>query len=219
MIEKLISQHRILNKQEGGGVEQMEAKQQALELIKSFFLVTERHFYQEALNSNNFFLYNLWSERYYTYLETVNLYKIKKLDLSMLEMQYLLPEFGYLSTLEKFNISGNYILELPDSLWNLYNFKELYLGSSVYGGNLFTDLSPKIKNLKNLEILDISLCDNLITLPKELLELNNLLYLRMTQEELYQSEIVQTLKNETQCCVLFEETLPPIEQILGEINE
>ena len=197
----------------------MESKQQALELIKELFLVIEEHLHEKAITENNFFLYNLWSERYYTYLEVADLYKIKKLDLSMLEMQYLLPEFGYLSTLEEFNISGNYILELPDSLWNLYSIKSLYLGSSVFGGNPFKELPPKIKNLKNLEILDISLCDNLTTLPKELLELNNLLYLRMTQEELYQSDIVQTLMNETQCCVLFEETLPSIEQVLGEVNE
>ncbi len=197
----------------------MKAKQQTLETIKELFLIVEQHLHQEAQKSNNFFLYNLWSERYYTYLEVADLYIIKKLDLSMLEMQCLFPEFGYLNTLEEFNISGNYIAELPDSLWNLHNLKSLSLGSSVFGGNPFKELSPKVKNLKNLEILDISLCNNLTTLPKELLELDNLLYLQLTQENLYKSDIIQTLKNETECCVLLEETLPPIEQLLGEINE
>ena len=197
----------------------MEVKQQALETIKELFLVIEEHLHQKAINENNFFLYNLWSERHYTYLEVADLYKIKKLDLSMLEMQCLLPEFGYLNTLEEFNISGNYIPELPDSLWNLHNLKSLSLGSPVSGGNLFKELSPKIKNLKNLRILDISLCNNLTTLPKELLELKNLQYLRLTQGNLYKSDIVQMLKNETECCVLLEETLPSIEQLLGVINE
>lgn len=197
----------------------MEAKEQALETIKELFLIVEQHLHQEALKNNNFFLYNLWSERHYTYLEVTDLYKIKKLDLSMLDMQCLFSEFGYLSTLEEFDISGNYIPELPDSLWNLHNLKSLSLGSPVFGGNPFKELSPKIKNLKNLEILDISLCNNITTLPKELLELDSLLYLRLSQENLYKSDIVQTLKNETECCVLLEETLPPIEQLLGEINE
>ncbi len=197
----------------------MEVKQQVLETIKELFVIVEQHLHQEALKSNNFFLYNLWSERHYTHLEVADLYKIKKLDLSMLDMQCLLSEFGYLSTLEEFDISGNYIPELPNSLWNLYNLKSLSLGSPVFGGNPFKELSPKIKNLKNLEILDISLCSNLAILPKELLELDNLLYLRLTQENLYKSDIVQTLKNKTECCVLLEETLPPIEQLLGEINE
>ena len=197
----------------------MEAKQQALETITELFLIVEQHLYQEALKNNNFFLYNLWSERHYTYLETIDFYRIKKLDLSMLEMQCLIPEFGYLNTLEEFNISGNYIQELPDSLWDLHNLKYLSLGSAIFGANPFKELSPKIKNLKNLEILDISLCDNLTTLPKELLELKNLQYLRLTQENLYKSDVVQMLKNETECCVLLEDTLPPIEQLLGEINE
>jgi len=197
----------------------MEAKEQALEMIKELFLIVEQHLHQEALKNNNFFLYNLWSERHYTYLEVTDLYKIKKLDLSMLDMECLFSEFGYLSTLEEFNISGNYIAELPDSLWNLHNLKSLSLGSPVFGGNPFKELSPKVKNLKNLEILDISLCNNITTLPKELLELDSLLYLRLSQENLYKSDIVQTLKNETECCVLLEGTLPPIEQLLGAINE
>jgi hypothetical protein len=197
----------------------MEVKQQALELIKSSFLATDEYIYQDAVKNNTYFRYDLWRERYYTYLEVVDLYKIKKLDLSMLDICYLLPEFGYLSTLEELNISGNYIPELPDSLWNLHNLKYLYLGSAVFGGNPFKELSPKIKNLKNLEILDISLCNNLTTLPKELLELDNLLYLRLSQENLYKSDIIQTLKNETECCIILEETLPPIEQILGVIDE
>jgi len=197
----------------------MEAKQQAFELIKEFFLITEEYYYQDAVDNNNYFLYNEWKERYYVHLEIIDLYKIKKLDLSMLSMKLLLPEFGYLNTLEYLNISGNRISELPDSLWNLHNIKELYLGSIVFGGNGITEISPDIKKLKNMEILDISMCDNLTTLPKEILELDNLLYLRMTQMNLYQSDIVQTLKNETECCVLLEETLPSIEQMLGKTNE
>lgn len=188
----------------------MEVKQQALELIKSFFSIVEEHLFQEATQHNNFFCYNLWKERYYIYLETSDLYKIRKLDLSMLGIEYLMPEFGCLSTLEELNIVGNMIPELPESLWDLYELKVLSLGSPVFGGNPIEEISPKIKNLKKLEILDISSCDHLTSLPKELLEIKNLLYLRLTQEDIYQSDVVKTLREKTECCVLFEETLPPI---------
>ena len=195
----------------------MQAKEQALEYIKEFFLVTQEHIYKNTVKTNIFsFLYDEWKKRDYIHLETTDLLNIKKLNLSMLGMKFLLDEFGYLSTLEYFNISGNCISELPETLWNLHNLKELYLGSPVLGGNNITKLSANIKNLKNLALLDISLCDNLTTLPKELLELNNLSYLRLTQDNLYNSDIVQTLKNQKQCNILFEETLPPIDNDIVE---
>jgi len=192
----------------------MQRKEQALDYIKEFFSVTQNHLYKDAVKNDFFFLYDEWKERDYIHLETADLLGIKRLNLSMLGMHCLLDEFGYLNTLEYFDISGNFISELPETLWNLRNLKELYLGSPVFGGNNILSLSANIKNLKNLEILDISLCDNLSTLPKELLEFENLSYLRMTQDSLYNSDIVQALKNQRRCNILFEETLPPINSVL-----
>jgi len=168
---------------------------------------------------NNFFMrYDEWKKRGYIHLETIDILNIKRLNLSSLGMQYLLDDFGYLYTLEHFNISDNYISELPETLWNLRSLKELYLGSPIFGGNNIVNLSANIKNLKNLEILDISLCNNLTTLPKELLELENLSYLRLTQDNLYRSDIVQILKNQKQCNIDFSESLPSIDSILKKIK-
>ena len=194
----------------------MRAKGQALEYIKEFFLVTQDHLYKDTVKNDFSLLYDEWEKRGYIHLKTTDLLDIKKLNLSMLGMKFLLDEFGYLSTLESFNISGNLISELPESLWNLHNLKELYLGSPVFGGNNITNLSANIRNLENLEILDISLCDNLTTLPKELLQLENLSYLRLTQDNLYNSDIVQILKTQNHCNVLLEETLPPISSALSK---
>jgi len=194
----------------------MRAKEQALEYIKEFFLVTQDHLYKDTVKNDFSLLYDEWEKRGYIHLKTTDLLDIKKLNLSMLGMKFLLDEFGYLSTLESFNISGNLISELPESLWNLHNLKELYLGSPVFGGNNITNLSANIRNLENLEILDISLCDNLTTLPKELLQLENLSYLRLTQDNLYNSDIVQILKTQNHCNVLLEETLPPISSALSK---
>lgn len=189
----------------------MNIKQKAIEDIQKLFLVTDDYLKKSAKKENYIaMIYDIWRDRDYINLSDKDFHNIKELDLSLLMWQYLLPEFGYLDTLESLNLSGNYLTELPDTLWKLHNLQNLSFGSVVFGGNPITTISPKIRNLKKLEILDISSCDNLLSIPKELLELENLLYLRMSQYSLYKSSVVQTLQKETNCCVLFEEALPPI---------
>ena len=187
---------------------------EAFKTIIETFTVIENTLYEFSMLDNNTIQYDYWCRKHYTSLHIKDLYKMTKLDLSLTSIVNLPSEFGYLSTLEFLDLSGNNISQLPECIWNLNNLKELNLGSVVFGGNAIQTISPKIKNLKDLEILNISLNDKLQTLPQEILELKKLLYLRMTQNELYNSDIVQRLINETNCCVLFEETLPPIEDML-----
>ena len=189
-------------------------KAKAFETVMETFAVIDNMLHKFAIQDNNTTQYNYWQQKHYTSLQINDLYRITKLDLSFTSIIDLPSEFGYLSTLEYLDLSGNNISELPECIWNLANLKEVNLGSVVFGGNDIQSISPNIKNLQNLEILNISLNDKLQTLPQEILELKKLLYLRMTQGELYNSDIVQRLMNETNCCVLFEETLPPIEEIL-----
>lgn len=185
----------------------MTNKEKALEDILLSFEAIEEYQRDIANNSGFPLIYELCKTRGYANITKEDLYTIKELDLSMLGMGCLLDEFGCLETLESLNISGNNFKVLPDTLWRLHNLKHLSLGSPIYGGNLIEEISPNIKNLHKLEILDISLCNHLTTLPRELLELNELSYLRMTQENLYHSDIVQTLKNQTQCQVFIEDSL------------
>lgn len=186
-------------------------KKEAIEEIQAFFSDLDG-FLREVSKEDIFFslIYDVWKERKYTDLTSEDLSNIKELDLSLLAMKNLPSEFGYLDTLESLELCGNNFEELPDTLWWLHNLKELSLGSPGLGGNPITTLSPKIKNLKKLEFLDISDCSELISLPEELLELENLTYLRMSQYLLYKSKVVQTLQKEKHCNIVFEETLPPI---------
>lgn len=192
----------------------MMDKEKSLETLIEMFEAIEEYQHTIAKNGGSPLIYSLCKQRRYTSLTKDDLRSLKELDLSMLGIGCLLDEIGSLTNLESLDISGNYFKELPHTLWNLYDLKQLSLGSPVFGGNMIAEISPKIKNLQKLEYLDISLCNQLVSLPKELLELKNLAYLRLTQERLYNSEIVKNLKNTTQCQVIFEETLPPIEDRL-----
>lgn len=180
------------------------------EILLAFEVIMD--YQRNNVNNGGFpLVYELCKMRGYANITIEDLYTIKELDMSMLGMTGFIDEIGYLETLESLNISGNYFKVLPESIWRLHNLKQLSLGSPVYGGNLIEEISPNIKNLQKLEILDISLCDNLTSLPQELLELQELSYLRMTQEHLLDSYVLQRLNNSTKCQVIFEETLPPID--------
>ena len=192
-------------------------KEKALETLMEMFEAIEEYQHTIAQNGGSSLIYSLCRERKYTRFTKDDLRCLKELDLSMLGIGCLLDEIGSLENLESLNVSGNYFTELPHTLWNMHNLKQLSLGSPVFGGNLIVGIPSDIKHLTKLEYLDISLCDKLVSLPKELLELKNLAYLRLTQEKLYNSEVVQQLKNTMGCQVFLEATLPSIEDIIGEI--
>ena len=73
-----------------------QTKQQAIEVIKEVFKITEHRLQEQAKKGDiiSSFLYNQWKNRGYYHLSTEDLYNIKELDLSMLGMYCLLDEFG-----------------------------------------------------------------------------------------------------------------------------
>ncbi|KAI9072178.1 hypothetical protein K1719_045845 [Acacia pycnantha] len=77
--------------------------------------------------------------------------------------------FDHVPLLSILNLSSTSIHGLPSSIFNLHGLKEFYLKDC----ELFVELPPEIRRLKNLETLDLD--GTLIThLPKETQELTNL---------------------------------------------
>ncbi|WP_457748226.1 leucine-rich repeat domain-containing protein [Sulfurimonas sp.] len=189
-------------------------KDKAFKSIIAFFSILEKRLYEISLQDRSNVQYDYWNKKNYTFLTEKDLYNITKLDLSYSSLVQIPSELAFLTTLESLDISGNYISELPEWIWELNNLKVLRLGSSLCGGNNIKNISSKIKKLKNLEILDIRYNDNLQELPSELLQLDELLYFSLTQDSLYDSDVVRKLQNKTKCCVMFEEALPPLEELL-----
>ncbi|WP_457749965.1 leucine-rich repeat domain-containing protein [Sulfurimonas sp.] len=189
-------------------------KDKAFKTILLFFSRIEKRLYEISLQDRSNIQYDYWSKKNYTFLTEKDLYNITKLDLSYSSLMQMPSELAFLTTLESLDISGNYISELPEWIWELTNLKVLRLGSALCGGNNIQNISSNIKKLKNLEILDIRYNDNLQELPSELLQLDELLYLSLTQESLYGSDIARKLQNQTKCSILFEEALPPLEELL-----
>jgi len=188
-----------VNTQKFGLSGHMTIKERAFKYIINYFAMAD-----DIVKTQSCFQYKLWSEKHYTYLKSSDLYRITKLDLSYTDIKILPSEFGYLSTLEYLDISGNNISYLDECIWNLTNLKELRIGSLIFGGNNIAVISKSIKNLKKLEVLIISLNDKIIELPKEILELKNLSLLIVTQEHIYHSDVVKKLMNEKNCTVMFE---------------
>ena len=183
-------------------------KEQAFKEIIEMFTLIDQIMYELSQQDSSTLQYNLWIEKSYSSLQVQDLNRITKLDLSGIAITDLPSEFGFLSTLKFLDLSGNCLTHIPKCIWNLNNLKELQFGSLIFGGNNIQEIPSEIKNLKNLEFLDIRFNDKLQTLPAEILELEKLCLIRMTQEELYGSDIVQKLINEKNCNVILEEKLP-----------
>ena len=180
-------------------------KNQALKVVKETFKTIDKHLQMLSQKQEYALVYDLWKRKNYTSLTIEELKNIKSLDLGYTEIVDLPFEFMYLESLESLNLSGNNLQKVPECVWELKNLKELSLGTFVYGGNPLYAISPKIKNLQKLEILDVRLCKNLKTLPQEILQLPNLCYIRLSEKELYKSDIIQKVKNETDICPFYED--------------
>ncbi|KAL5778602.1 hypothetical protein ACOSQ2_009339 [Xanthoceras sorbifolium] len=73
----------------------------------------------------------------------------------------LLPPLLGLPSMRELDLTDCAITKLPDSLGSLSSLKELYLGR-----NNFESIPASIKNLSNLQYLDISYCEALQSLPE-----------------------------------------------------
>ena len=83
--------------------------------------------------------------------------------------------FDYMPTLQILNLSRTGIKSLPESIYRLVSLKRLFLNDC----HRFMILSPKVGELKQLEVLDIEGTD-IMDLPKEIKELTNLTCLEVS---------------------------------------
>ncbi|WP_151899653.1 leucine-rich repeat domain-containing protein [Sulfurimonas hydrogeniphila] len=178
------------------------------EIVIDFFKDLDQALYERSLQGGSKYQYDLWLKKGIIAWGVEDLYTIKELDLSYSLLVEMPSALSYLTTLEHINLAGNYIEEVPQWVWSMGNLKELTLGNHIAGGNPIEKIPADIKNLQKLEILDIRNLHVLQELPNELLELKNLLYLQMTQTTLYESDLIQRLRKETQCCVMLDEPFP-----------
>ena len=103
---------------------------------------------------------------------------IKKLNMSDYDLTNLPSSIGNLTQLRELVLTRNYLTKLPDSIGNLRKLKYLDLSS-----NDLTKLPDSIGNLKNLRELDLS--DNDLTkLPDSIGKLTNLVNLDLIYNNL-----------------------------------
>ncbi|TXG59571.1 hypothetical protein EZV62_014144 [Acer yangbiense] len=95
----------------------------------------------------------------------INLNNLQKLSFEGCKGQdmlgLLLPPLSGLHSLRELDLTDCAITKLPDSLGSLSSLNELYLGR-----NNFESIPASIKNLSNLQYLDISYCEALQSLPE-----------------------------------------------------
>jgi Leucine-rich repeat (LRR) protein len=119
----------------------------------------------------------------------LNIYELKRLDLSELGLNELPKEIGQLKNLELLFAYDNRLKSLPKEIGQLKNLKELYLSY-----NQLTDLPKEIGELKKLEYLNVSR-NQLKTLPREIGNLNKLKIFFARNNHLTKSELPQEIKN------------------------
>ncbi|MDQ7060897.1 MAG: leucine-rich repeat domain-containing protein [Sulfurimonas sp.] len=143
-------------------------------------------------NNINSLEYKIWSKKNYKFLTVTELCNLTKLELNYLGLRQIPQEIGLLQNLQELDLSGNILTSLPKEIYNLKNLKVLDLGSNIYGGNNISSLSKSICKLTSLE--GLSLINTEITeLPIEILALENLSYIRVSDKALYHSDVVKSL--------------------------
>lgn len=172
-------------------------------LAHSFIQILDEELKYLADKSNDYFYYNNWKERGYTSLTSLKLRNLKELDLSLLGLKSLPYEIGYFQNVEELNLAGNNFSELPDEIYTLKNLKVLNLGDIINGGNNIQYISKNIEKLTNLEVLQIVWNDELKELPIEILNLERLELLRLSQEQILETKVGK--KIEERVCIDFED--------------
>lgn len=153
--------------------------------------------------SLKYYLKEWENKKNYHLLTKDEIENLKVLDLSYLYLIEIPKEIGYLQNLEILNLSGNKLKELPDEIYGLGNLKELNLGNIIYGGNDIRYISKNIDRLTKLESLHLIWNDNLTSLPQEILSLENLMYISLSQRVILKTDIGKELAQTV--CVNFED--------------
>jgi len=172
-------------------------------ILVSFLHSLEYELKYIAKKTNDYFIYDKWKEKEYTSLTTNQLIDLKKLDLSCIGLKTIPDELRYLQNLEELNLSGNNLQELPDGIFTLKNLKVLNLGDIINGGNKLQSISKDIEKLTKLEVLKLIWNDELMELPKEILNLKNLDYISLSQRAILETNVGKEL--EETFCVDFED--------------
>ena len=172
-------------------------------MAKSFIQILEEELKYFAEKSGDYFVYDKWKERDYTSLTSLKLKHLKKLDLSFLGLKTIPYEIGYFESLEELNLAGNQLKELPNEIYTLRNLKVLNLGDIISGGNQLQYISKNIEKLTNLEVLKIVWNDELKELPKEVLNLENLDFISLSQKAILETDVGREI--EERFCIDFED--------------
>ena len=172
-------------------------------MAHSFIQVLDKELKYLACENDDYFIYNKWKKNNYTSLTSLKLKQLKKLDLSFLGLKTLPYEIAYFHNLEELNLAGNNLHELPSEIYTLKNLKVLNLGDIISGGNKLQYLSKDIEKLTNLEELRLVWNDDLIQLPKEILKLENLDFISLSQKAILDTDIGK--KIEQRFCIDFED--------------
>lgn len=169
----------------------------------SFFKVLDEELKYLAQQNDDYFIYNRWKTHGYIYLSSLDLWHLKKLDLSFLGLKVLPYEIGYFQNLEELNLSGNQLRELPNEIFTLKNLKVLNLGDIINGGNQLQCIPKDIEKLTYLEVLKIVWNNELKELPKEILNLKNLDFISLSQQAILETNVGKEL--EQKFCIDFED--------------
>lgn len=104
--------------------------------------------------------------------------------------------FSFLSTLERLDLGGNELEELPDFIGQLSSLIELWLDN-----NFLTTLPPEIGELRNLQCLDVS--ENRVDeLPEEIYGLQSLTDLILSSNVLHELPEGIGMLIKLSCCFL-----------------
>ena len=158
-------------------------------MLVSFFCILDEELKCIAKKTDDYYIYDMWREKGYKFLNAKQIDGLKKLDLSFLGLKNVPKEIGYFQNLEELNLSGNYIHNLPVEIYNLKNLKVLNLGDVISGGNKIKCISKNIEKLTNLEVLKLVWNDELKELPKEILNLKKLELIFLSQQAILETDV------------------------------
>lgn len=94
-------------------------------------------------------------------------------------------------------------MELPSEIYTLKNLKVLNLGDVISGGNKLQAISKDIGKLTNLEVLKLVWNDDIKELPKEILNLQNINFISLSQRAILKTKVGKEI--EQRFCIDFED--------------